>query len=96
MEIKIKRLIVLGLVCLNLALVAVLAFGVTAPKAQAQTRGRGADYVAITGHISSDEDVVYVIDTNSRRLACWTLDKTTKRLTMFKGRDLDRDFNASR
>lgn len=91
-----RRLIILGLVCLNLALVGVLAFGVTAPKAQAQQRTHGADYLAITGHIGSDDDVVYVIDSNNRRLACWMLDKTTRRLVMFRSRDLDRDFNVTR
>ena len=91
-----KKIIIVALVCINVALVAVLAFGVGEPKATAQVRGGGSDYMAITARWGTNDDVVYVVDLGSRRMAAWSFNQTNKRLDGFFGRDLQRDFRPTR
>lgn len=91
-----KGALIVGLICVNLVLVAVLVFGATAPKAQAQVRGGGSDYTMVTGHVGSDWDAVYIVDLKTRRMGGWLFNKTTKRLDLYAGRDLNRDFRPSR
>ncbi len=89
-----KKFVITVLICLNVALVAYLALHVGADEAQAQRRGRGASYAAITGRMNTNWDVVYVMDPNAQLLMAWVFDKTNPRggMVALKPRDLKRDF----
>ena len=89
-----KRLIILALVCLNLALVAAVTFHAKPGTAYGQRRRGVGDYTVITGRRGSNKDTVYVIDTNSRLMRAWWLDTSRKNWRWQDGgvRDLDRDF----
>ena len=93
-----KRFIIGVLICVNLALVTVLAFHATAKPAQAQRRGRGlGDFTTATARRGANEDVLYIIDNNSGVLfGIWA--NTTRRETVYVPlgpRDLNRDFPTS-
>jgi hypothetical protein len=90
-----KQAAIVALICVNLALIGILAFGVATPEAKAQVRG-APNFMIVTSQWTSDEDAVYVIDLKSQRLLAWTWNKTNKNLEPYFGRDLQRDFNAGR
>ena len=88
-----KQALLVGLICLNAALVVALVFGATRTTASAQVVGAAGNYVVVTGQIGSDSDAVYVLDLASRRLAAWKWDRTSKRMVALgRGRELARDF----
>ncbi|MCK4602404.1 MAG: hypothetical protein KAU28_08045 [Phycisphaerae bacterium] len=87
-----KRVLIIALVCINVALLTVLVLGTHAPKAHAQAVRGGTDYVVISGQIGSNWDAVYIIDQAARALATFKFDKSRKRLLPFRMRDLKSDF----
>jgi len=87
-----KRFIIVTLLCVNLALLAALVFGVGSPRAEAQVAGGGTDYVAMTGSIGTNTDVLWVIDLGRRQLAGFRIDRTTKRLAPVGGLNLRTEF----
>ncbi len=89
-----KRLIV-TLLCVNAALIVVLAFVTGLPSAQAQIVGGGTDYLLMTGHISSSYDAIYVIELNSQRIAAFKMDRTTKKIALMGARVLTKDFRKA-
>jgi hypothetical protein len=89
-----KQFIIVGLICLNVALVAALVFHASTPAAQAQVRGGGSDYTMLTGRLEDGLDTVYVIDLSSRRMLAWAWDVTNKRLVPVQGRRLVDDFRG--
>ncbi|MFW6146020.1 MAG: hypothetical protein ACOC7R_01650 [Planctomycetota bacterium] len=93
-----KKLIIMGLVCVNLALTAVLAFHVTARPARAQARRGRGDYTLTSARRDDDEDVLFILDNTSAVLfGIWA--DTSHRDVEFSylgPRDLARDFADSR
>jgi hypothetical protein len=86
-----KKLLIVALVCINVALLAALVT-VNVRPAQAQSFRGGNDYIMVTGKIEQAFDAVYVIDLKTRRLAAWRFDRTAKRLRPYKGRNFTQDF----
>lgn len=86
-----KQALIVALVCLNLALLVATISATTAP-AQAQTVGGRGDFLLLNGMIARGEDVVYVIDTGSRRLAVIRYSVQNGRIMPVAMSDLSRDF----
>jgi hypothetical protein len=86
-----KRKLVIGLVCLNLALLAALIVVNVSPAAAQVERGAN-DYIMVTGKIPAGLDAVYILDLKTRRLAAWRFDPAAKKLLPYKGRLLETDF----
>jgi len=92
-----KRYLIAGLIVLNAALLVALVFGTGARRAYGQAIG--TRYLAMTGHIRSDRDMLYIVDLGKRRLAGWQLDRSTKKLKGLSrsgGRNLLEDFGRGR
>jgi len=88
-----KKVLIVSLVGLNLALLAGLVLGGHSPAAQAQPAAwRTTDYLLFTGSIESDYDVVYVFDMASQKLGAWKFDRTAKRLRPYRTKELAKDF----
>ena len=92
-----KQTVIIALVCLNLALVAALAWGpVTQTQAQ---KFRSTDYLMFTTQVGLSTEAVCVVDLASRRMAAWQL--TSERggrwnWRRLRGtRDLNRDFRRT-
>ena len=86
-----KNVAIVALVCVNVLLLA-LVIGQAMPRAFGQTMRGASNYQILAGQLEADYDAVYVIDMDTRRMAAWKLDRGTKRLTPFQGRDLNNDF----
>ncbi len=84
-----KRSLIIGLVCLNLTLLAALLAGTAVPKAHGQGL-IGTDYLTVTGSISSRKDALFILDLGRHRLTALAFDQ--KRLRPLQGRDLKTDF----
>jgi hypothetical protein len=52
-----RKVLIVSLVCVNVALLAVLLLGYGAPVAKAQVEGGGADYLMVTGQIGQSVGV---------------------------------------
>lgn len=91
-----KNLVIVMLVCVNVALLGVLMLGLAPQPAKAQVVGGGTNYVMHTAKISDNYDAVYVIDLRSRKMLAFRIDKTSKKLTPYTGVDLVRDFRPRR
>ena len=93
-----KRLIILVLICVNLALIMLLAFHSSAAPAYAQYRRGSGDYTMVSARRNETEDVMYVIDNKSNLMFGFWAD-TTRRETVLVPlgpRDLTRDFPTAR
>ena len=93
-----KSRLIIGLVCLNAALLIALAFGTGTQQAKAQTFPT-TDYLLMTAQIVPNMDAVCVVDLSSKRMAAWRLRGAGARyrLTPFQGtRDLNRDFRRKK
>lgn len=88
-----KRIIIVGLIFVNVALAGALLLGMATQPAKAQVAGGANDYVVITGHIGTDWDALYILDLGSRKLGVWEFTKQDRRLKMIaQPQDLVRDF----
>ena len=93
-----KKLAIVMLVCLNVALLGTLVAR-SLPQAEAQVAARvqaalPPNYLLLTGHIRSNEDVVYVLEVNSGKLLAWEFDHKDKRFEQIRlGRNLTTDFS---
>ena len=66
---RIKRLAILGLVCLNLVLLAGLVIlSYDLPEALAQQRGGGGKYAVVTAQYTGGSDALYVLHTQKKVL----------------------------
>jgi len=93
-----KKKLIIGLLCLNAALLVALAFGTATRQAKAQTFPT-TDYLLMTSQLVPNLDGVCVVDLASRRMAAWRLRGAGNRyrLVPFQGtRDLERDFRRRR
>ena len=87
-----RKGLIAGLVCLNVALLVALLAGVAVPRADAQVVGAGTDYLLMTGHISSGYDAVWVVELKNGLLLAYKFDKGQKELVPYRGRALRADF----
>ena len=87
-----KQAILVALACLNAGLLVALVFISSAPPADAQIVGGGADYLVMTGAVAQNYDALYVLDLASRQLAAWKYDKKDNMLKLVGRRSLLRDF----
>jgi len=91
-----KRLIILALICVNLALVMVLAFHASAEPAYAQRRRGPGDYTMISARRDSNLDVLYIVANKAGLLFGFWADTTRADIELIPlgPRDLTRDFPA--
>lgn len=91
-----KYALIVGLVCLNVALLAALLLGSLTPTANAQVVGGGTDYLMMTGRVATDTDALYVLDLASQKLAVLKWDRTKKRLQQIAVKELPADFKGAK
>lgn len=84
----------LGLIALNVALLAVLCLIQFGPQAEAQVRPRGSYAMAAGRANGSQSGVVYVVDTTTQELIAVTWDPNQKQITGVGYRNLVRDANS--
>jgi hypothetical protein len=92
-----KTVALWSLIVMNAALLVVFASRMTKSNtAQAQAAaGRPGDYLMIPGQvIGGVNDVVFVVDQSSHKLAAISYDDSSKQVLTFAPRDMDRDFDA--
>ena len=67
---RVKRLAIMGLVCLNLVLLAGLVIlSYDLPEALAQQRGGGGTYAVVTAQYTGGSDALYVFHTRKKVLS---------------------------
>ena len=89
-----KRKLIIGLVCVNAALLIALAVGTSTQQAKAQTFPT-TDYLLLTAQLTQTSEGVCVVDLGSRRMMAWRLRQSGNRyiLAPFRTvRDLEQDF----
>lgn len=87
-----KQAIIVGLVCVNVALLLALALGPGASPARGQAIGGRTASLVISGNITRSNDALYLIDTATRRLAVLKFHKQNRRLLLAARRELKADF----
>lgn len=93
---KTKRVVILTLVCLNMALLGLLVFLNTPAASAQQTEFRSTDYLVVTGRVGEDLDALYVLDLAQQKLAVIKYDKTNRQLAPLATRTLPSDFGGGR
>ena len=91
-----KTIVIMALLCVNVAMLAALLLGTSSPIAHAQVIGGGTDYTMVSGNSNAGYDVVYILDLNKRRLMGWRIDPTSHLLRPITGRDLRVDFRRTK
>ena len=86
-----KGKLIVGLVCLNVLLLAAVVT-VNLRPSYGQVLGAQTDYLMTVGHMSQNQDVVYVTDVGKRYTMAYYMDITNKIPMPVLGRDLVRDF----
>jgi len=91
-----KRRLIVGLVGVNVALLAAVMLVASTPRAHAQVVGADTDYIVVTARLASDHAALFVVDLARHALGVWQIDKTSKRFQLIGVRDLTDDFRARR
>lgn len=93
-----KRFIILALICVNLALVTLLAFHASAAPAYAQRRRGQGSYTMISARRDTNTDVLYIVDNKSNLMFGFWADASRRDITLVRlgPRDLTRDFPTTR
>jgi len=91
---RIRRIVIVALACINLALLSAVVLVASAPPAEAQVIGAGVDYLVVTARLSEDQSAIYVVDLAKQAMAVWDFDKTAKKLRTVDGRSLANDFRV--
>ena len=86
-----KQVIIVALLCLNAALLVALVVGTNSPATAQAVGGRG-DFAVTTGKLNLNLDVVYILDTASRRVAVLRYDRASNRMQPVGRTELSRDF----
>jgi len=88
-----KKPLILALVLFNAALMGMLVVLHSTRQAQAQVIPQAVGrFTAVTQAIDDDKSLLWVVDTNSRRLAIYTFDRSRGKLRDVKRLDLKRIF----
>jgi hypothetical protein len=90
-----KRALIIGLVVVNVVLLAALLLATDPPKAYGQSYRGTHDYLVATGHFQRGFDAMYVIDLARRKMCYFLFDKTTKRMIPYAMRKLRTDFGTT-
>ena len=90
-----KKAVIVGLVCVNVALLAVLMLGLNAPPAEGQGFLK-TDYLIVTSKINPNTDGLFILDLAKAKLLGLRPDPNRKGLTVIRGRDLKADFKLAR
>lgn len=88
-----KRLAILALLGVNLALVAALLITATASDARAQAFGGHPDYLIVNGPFDDRADAIYIIDQAKHRMVAVGIDRAQQEFRIFRNsrRNLRRD-----
>jgi hypothetical protein len=89
-----KRALILGLVGLNIVLLAALTLAPDPPKAYGQAVRHATDYLVVTGHYENDYDALYIIDLAKRKMCYFLFDRVQKQMIPYGMRKLRIDFPA--
>lgn len=91
-----RNYLVGGLIVLNaMLIVAVGASLLQWPEARAQSVGLGGNYLMVNGSIlGASNDVVYLVDLQTRQLSALYYDRTNQGVTRMGSRDLVRDLGV--
>lgn len=90
-----KKAIVVGLACVNVALLAVLMFGSAPQPAKAQAGGfLQTDFLAIPCQVANDEDCLFVLDVAKEKIQAFRTSVTGHRVVFYNTRSLARDFQG--
>lgn len=84
-----------ALIALNLALLVAISVTTLVPApAQAQMRGRKADYLMVAGEAVGrpNDSLVYILDTQSAKMVVVLVSSATKDLQVIDRRELGQDF----
>lgn len=90
-----KRALIIGLVVVNVVLLAALLLATDPPKAYGQSVHGATDYMVVTGHYDPEYDAAFVIDLGRRKMCFFLFDKTTKRMIPYAMRKLRTDFGTT-
>ena len=66
-----KKITIVLLVCVNVALLLTLMLGTGTPRARAQAGFFKTDYIMFTGRSSGGKEAVFVMDVAAQRIAAW-------------------------
>lgn len=90
-----KQAVIVGLVGVNLILLAALIFAAyPPPAAYAQRAGASSGILAVTCQTDNDYDALYLLDLSGRRLHCFVPNRDQSGAVIYGGsRDLTLDFN---
>jgi len=92
-----KGKLIVGLVCLNVLLLAAVVT-VNLQQSYGQVLGARGDYLMTVGHMPSQspgQEMVYVTDLDKRYTVGFYVDQNTKNIVTVSGRDLVRDFGRN-
>lgn len=87
-----------ALIVLNVILLAAVAalWLIPAPEAQAQLGARGNEYVMISGEVNGrNEDVIYILETTSARMAAVMYMSGTDNFTVIDGTNIANDVRGA-
>jgi hypothetical protein len=89
-----KRSLIVGLLGINLFLLAALILGsYSLPSAYAQRVGGASNFIAVTCEADQDYDVLFVIDLAQRKMHTFAATRNRNGDVLYKGaRDLKEDF----
>lgn len=90
-----KKLLIVALMCINVALLLALVLGSGIREVKAQGF-RKTDYIMLTGKVGSGQDAIFVVDLARDRLAAWRYEERRKRLVPYRGREFERDFRVDK
>lgn len=91
-----KQVMIVAMVCINVALVLALVFSLNEPVANAQFRGN-ADYMVVPAHVNDTVEAVYVFDIGQQKLLAFQPNPNNKmRLETYQGKIVKNDFAGER
>jgi hypothetical protein len=96
---RLRRGTIIALICLNVALLAMILIGPGAKPGQAQVVGASGRYVVVSGEYEPNKDAIYLVDAARGAIVGFQLVPTAEGGTALQevpGRDLLRDFDRPR
>lgn len=91
-----KKWLIVGLACVNVALLAVLILGTGAPQARAQGGFLQTNYLAIPCQIAGDEDCMFVVDLAKEKIQAFRTSVNSHKIEFYNTRSLPRDFQIDK
>lgn len=89
-----KKMIIAGLLLLNVAIVGGLLFG-KPEEAKAAGPYKTTDYVVVCCRFSNEQEALVVLDLKSQKFAAWRWVTSARRHVPIGGRDLKKDFRKA-